>query len=342
MKNKKWIFAGLITVLACVCMACGKVQTQLPANIGEHTVTSTTGEDSAGQSMNNANNDSDEESADDVTAVTDTDTETATGSDSDTANTGEATENEDGTANTDQNPDEENNTAQNTSPDGTGTGEDAENGSEASLEGKVLLLDPGHGGIFAGAVYDGRQEKDLVLQIAYGIKDYIEAQNTGLQIYMTREDDTIFSNDVAEDLQLRCQMAEEVGADVFVSLHLNATESHENSGAMVLISKNAAVTNACSLLGNDILDELELLGIKIRGTVMKDSNDTFDENGVAVDYYAINRHCAALGVPGIIVEHCFMDNTADIPFIENDDAIKALAEADAKGILAYFYSTIEQ
>ena len=61
----------------------------------------------------------------------------------------------------------------------------------------------------------------------------------------------------------------------------------------------------------------------------------FDENGRAIDYYAINRHCAARGIPGIIVEQCYMDNEIDQVHVTTEEGLKELGEANARGIANY-------
>lgn len=196
-------------------------------------------------------------------------------------------------------------------------------------EDVILVLDPGHGGVFGGASYDGRNEKDLTLKVANYVKEYLEENYDGVQIVLTRTEDVTLSNDVKEDLELRAQIAKDANADALVSLHFNASDAHNQNGSMVFISHRDNVTNVSKLLAESILTELEGLGLKNHGTVTRNSNDTFDEKGKPLDYYAINRHCANRDIPGIIVEHCFMDHSNDKSYIDSDDALKALAKADA-------------
>lgn len=210
-------------------------------------------------------------------------------------------------------------------------------GPEGDLADPVVIaIDAGHGGGFAGASYDGRNEKDLTLQMAFYVKEYIEENYSGAEIHLVREKDAALSGDVKEDLELRAKFASDVNADVLVSLHFNASDTHDQSGAMVFISNRDHVTEASKSLGEKILVELESLGLTNRGTQTRNSNDMFDENGKALDYYAVNRHSAAINIPGIIVEHCFMDHSGDQQFIDSEEDLKALAKADAIGIANYF------
>jgi len=199
----------------------------------------------------------------------------------------------------------------------------------------VVVLDPGHGGRFTGAVH-GLVEKDTTLKIALYAKAYLEEHYPQIEVKMTREEDKDFDAQLAKDLENRVQLGKELGADVFVSFHLNASVAHNIHGAEVICPHRENVKTDSFLLANCILDELTVLGIKRRGIVTKNSNDTVDANGNPVEYYAINRHAANRDMIGIIVEHCFMDNDEDKVFLADEAALQRLGEADARGIAAYF------
>jgi len=200
----------------------------------------------------------------------------------------------------------------------------------------VVVLDPGHGGKFTGAMYNGLVEKDVALKLAFYAKEYLEEHYPQLRVHLTREEDMEFDAELAKDLENRVQLGKELGADVFVSLHLNASAAHNIQGAEVLCPHRDNVKEESFFLANSILDELAGLGLKRRGIVTRNSNDTVDTNGNPVEYYAINRHAANRNMIGIIVEHCFMDNETDQKYLADDEALRRLAEADARGIAGYF------
>ena len=79
----------------------------------------------------------------------------------------------------------------------------------------LVVLDPGHGGSASGAVYGGVAEKDLNLAIASQAARLLE--EAGLTVLMTRRDD----QDVS--LYRRSGLANTYGADLFVSVHCNAS-----------------------------------------------------------------------------------------------------------------------
>jgi len=92
---------------------------------------------------------------------------------------------------------------------------------------RVVVLDPGHGGADAGATgRSGAQEKTLTLEIALRAKSLIETR-LGMHVLLTRDED----RDVA--LDERAALANNNKADLFVSLHLNASLSPMVSGAEV-------------------------------------------------------------------------------------------------------------
>ncbi|WP_110114739.1 N-acetylmuramoyl-L-alanine amidase [Bacillus sp. CGMCC 1.16541] len=87
----------------------------------------------------------------------------------------------------------------------------------------IIVLDPGHGGTDPGAVGNGIREKDIVLDIAKRSRDYIIA-NYPATVYMTRSTDTTLS------LESRTAYANSVGANFFVSMHINSYSTSSPNG----------------------------------------------------------------------------------------------------------------
>lgn len=84
------------------------------------------------------------------------------------------------------------------------------------LDVRTIVLDPGHGGVDPGASgAGGTQEKDITLDIARRLKQRLE-QRGNYRIIMTRETDTTVS------LRRRVALANAAGADLFLSIHVNA------------------------------------------------------------------------------------------------------------------------
>lgn len=87
----------------------------------------------------------------------------------------------------------------------------------------LIVLDPGHGGHDPGAIgRTGLREKEVTLDIARRLKDLLS--HDGFRVVMTRGDDRFIS------LGRRSQIANSQGADLYVSIHANASRSRSASG----------------------------------------------------------------------------------------------------------------
>ena len=103
---------------------------------------------------------------------------------------------------------------------------------DSRIKEKIVVIDPGHGGSERGATYpDGAEEnaqikeKDLNLDIS--LKLYKMLKDAGINVYMTRKDDSSF------DLYSRGDFANKLNASLLISVHNNAGNSWEH-GSMAL------------------------------------------------------------------------------------------------------------
>ena len=199
----------------------------------------------------------------------------------------------------------------------------------------VIVLDPGHGGKDPGAGYDGRVEAKLNLQLAKMIRDYLTTNYSNVTVILTREENVELDPDKGTDLRARVGVGVTNHADIVVSLHLNASNNHKQHGSMVCISKQKNITDQSKKLADCILKRLENLGLTNNGTLKRDSLDTFDDDGVPVDYYAICRHGATNNLISVIVESCFIDSDEDAVHLKSEEALLEMAEAEAKGIMEF-------
>lgn len=213
---------------------------------------------------------------------------------------------------------------------------------ETTARSYVIALDPGHGGDYSGATNGSYIEKELTLKLSLMIKDYLETNYDNVTVFMTRTDDTTLSDDLAEDLDLRVKNAKEAGADIYLSIHFNASDNHDRHGSQICVSRAENITDGCYALADSILTELEKLGFTNNGPYQRDSNDTFDENGDPVDYYAINRHGAENDLIAVIVENCYIDNDTDVALFDTDEKLQLIAMADAVGAMNYLESSYSE
>jgi len=108
---------------------------------------------------------------------------------------------------------------------------------------KTVVLDPGHGGENLGAIaVDGTLEKVLTLAIAERVERILK-ERTDAQVYLTRRDDRFVG------LRERARFANQVAADVFLSIHCNSEPGHSGHGIETfLLSPEASDEEAARLV----------------------------------------------------------------------------------------------
>ncbi len=190
----------------------------------------------------------------------------------------------------------------------------------------VVVIDPGHGGpdltsnSQVGANYQA-MEKDITLQTANALQTEL-SQYKNVSVYMTRTTDTDVS------LKNRVDYAKSVNADLLVSIHYNATSSHEYFGTEAFISafnKNAVAYDVADALTKNLSSNFGLLN---KGVKVRLSNQT------GKDYYGIISRSASYSMPAVILEHGYMDNDADWSVYQNK--WQQIGISDATAIANYF------
>ena len=198
----------------------------------------------------------------------------------------------------------------------------------------TIALDPGHSeGSDSGAIgVSGAQEATLNWKIAEACRNELQ-KYSHVRVVMTRD------RYEYKSIEERVISAVTDGADAVVSLHLNSSGVGAH-GAEVYVPYDAqynASTHAVGEnLGNKILDQLAALGLTNRGTKIRiiDYDGSYNyPNGNNADYYGITRYARRAGIPGIIVEHAFIDSSQDYSgFLNNDSKLANLGVADAHGV----------
>lgn len=98
--------------------------------------------------------------------------------------------------------------------------------TDESLKNKIIVLDPGHGGSDPGATAGNIKEKDLNLQVSRILTEMLK--KAGATVYMTRTDDRYVG------LYTRAAIANNLNADLFISIHHNASSNSAAKGVMTL------------------------------------------------------------------------------------------------------------
>jgi len=130
----------------------------------------------------------------------------------------------------------------------------------SALADTIVVIDPGHGGHDPGATGNGMYESELNLEAGLAFQDWLELDNSDSSgggqwdVYMTRESDTYVG------LSSRCDYANSLGADFFMSIHTNA------GGGDGTETYAYASGGTADSLAHDVQDEiLDHLGTRDRG-----------------------------------------------------------------------------
>ncbi len=133
----------------------------------------------------------------------------------------------------------------------------------------VVAIDPGHGGIDPGAEREGLVEAELMLQLARELAEAVNRSGT-MRAVLTRD------ADIFVPLSERMTIARAAGADLLISLHADALEVDEASGASVYTLSSEALDRASDRMAErhqrgDLLSGVDLSGQDDRvATVLMD------------------------------------------------------------------------
>lgn len=94
---------------------------------------------------------------------------------------------------------------------------------------RTVVIDAGHGGKDSGAVGKNAKEKDIALAVALKLGHYIEEKMPEVEVVYTR------TEDVFPELWKRAEIANEAEADLFISIHVNASPKSSIKGTMTLV-----------------------------------------------------------------------------------------------------------
>ncbi|MFC4025033.1 peptidoglycan-binding protein [Oceanobacillus longus] len=185
---------------------------------------------------------------------------------------------------------------------------------EKAVKNKVvkIFLDPGHGGSQPGATAYLLQEKTVVLDIVLKTRNILTANYRGVEVKLSRTTDKVVS------LSERAEMANEWGADYFVSFHANAFNGSAN-GFETFIS-NGSVSNETKQRQRDIHNYL-INRINVNDRGMKSA-------GFVV--------LLETDMPAILLEYMFIDNIIENNLLKSASYRTTLAQYTADAIAHSF------
>ena len=236
-------------------------------------------------------------------------------------------------------------------------GREKAGGPEAVTAQKRIVIDPGHGGHDPGAVgLHGLYEKDVVLDIALKLRDVL-VKNPLYEVFLTRE------TDVYVPLEERTAIANKKNADLFISIHANASPQRKAKGIETYLlnwtdneeaNRVAARENKISLKKmqemNKQMDEIGgILGdlerqmkrdesVNLANQIQNSMVETLDNREDLGVKWAMFFVLFGARMPSVLVEVSFISNPEEEKLLSRATYRLQLARAIADGVDRYFTS----
>ncbi len=183
-----------------------------------------------------------------------------------------------------------------------------------------IVIDAGHGGIDGGAVGKITNERDINLEYAQQLKEI--CQSLGMRVVMTRTDENGLYNPLAankkrSDMEKRKEIIENSGADLVVSVHMNAFVRGNSRGAQAFYGLENGRGKA--------------LAEKVQQSLHNNINyaKALPKEG---DFYILN--CTKL--PGVLVEFGFLSNVEEEKLLLSETYKNQMCKAVANGVLSFY------
>lgn len=189
-------------------------------------------------------------------------------------------------------------------------------GIDKPLIGKVIYLDPGHGGLDPGATYKDIKESDINLSICLNLREKLEY--AGATVYLTREGDYDLSSIKARrrkksDFDNRIKLINDSKADMYISIHLNSTNSQTWSGMQIFYDK---VNDNNKVIAEYLTNYLKL-----------------DRKAQQIRNMYLNKN---IKIPGILIESGFLSNSYDRQRLISPEYQDEIANQIVKAIINYY------
>ena len=221
---------------------------------------------------------------------------------------------------------------------------------------KIIVLDPGHGGVDPGAIgIKGTYEKKIVLMAAKSIKKIL-VKSGRYKVILTRKSDRFIP------LRKRVAIARHARADLFISLHADSIKNGAVRGATVYtLSENASDREAAQLAERENKSDL-IVGMDLDAESQEVTDilidlvqrETMNQSAVFADAIVqeitkkIKTHrrphkfagfavLKALDIPSILLEMGYLSNIKDETLLNTDAFQKKLGRAILLGLDRYFF-----
>lgn len=229
----------------------------------------------------------------------------------------------------------------------------------ASPEGRVVVLDAGHGGMRPGKVVGKTKEADINLSMCKAIKAQLAEKMPSLEVILTRETDKALHDDRNIDNKRRAELANEKGADLLLSIHANAADNKAVKGTEVwILSLDEDTLRQNRKNSGSFVDEGEMMHVEnisksslgyIIALSNQMTNDPFNNTFARIadgKFKSKGRHSRGvkfndwtvlywLNGPGALVELGFMTNDEELKYMLSESGERALADALSDAIVEF-------
>ena len=192
--------------------------------------------------------------------------------------------------------------------------------SLSALNGKTIVIDPGHGGSDSGAVGpSGVLEKNVTLAVALKVKSILN--DAGAIVILTRSSDRDVSNIKnaadAQELQARVDVGNQNQADAFLSIHANSFSSQAAHGTATYYYSGSPMG---TILAADLQDEL----VRAEGLT--------DRGKSTANFYVLKH----TNMPASLIEMAFISNPQEEQLLNSAGFQQKTAEAICRALNSFF------
>ncbi|MHB8619179.1 MAG: N-acetylmuramoyl-L-alanine amidase family protein [Chloroflexota bacterium] len=202
--------------------------------------------------------------------------------------------------------------------------------ADNALQGKVIVVDPGHGGRDTGAIKNGLLEKNVTLAIGLDLRDYLQGQ--GARVVMTRQTDVALGPTTDTDLQARVNIARRAHADAFIAVHGNSVADPGYSGATTYYGPGCGYYSGAHLSAADVGRGFSLARL-VQAALVNQTHE-INRGSHAQIYWVLGDP----GIPSILVETGFLSNQVEAAKLANPAYQHVVASAIGEGVDGYFSS----
>lgn len=190
--------------------------------------------------------------------------------------------------------------------------------ADLPLQGKVVAIDSGHGGLDPGSLYNDIYEKDITLSIGKYLENYLSEM--GATVIMTRTSDSDLSNGARNhrkkaDFDERIKIINQNIVDMYVSIHLNYLSDTRYYGAQVFYNKDN-----------------ENLAKSIQEYLNKNTDTNREIKKIPTSTYMYDK----LTTKGVLVECGFLSNAMERSKLVTKEYQSKFAKVLAEAISHYY------